>query len=248
MNFVTLLVTMIEPQLYLDIIRFFIGTIILSYASYTDIKTRRASNILWLLMGLIGAIILVVQYVTTGFENIFYLLFIPIMIMFMFVLFNLRLIFGGADAKAIMALAILAPIHPKIIDFPLWGESIMPFSWVIFSNAVIVFILIPISLLVYNIIKKNIEFPYCFLGYKMSVKKAKQSFVWPLEKLKNGKRKFSYMPKEFNVEKELKIFEDKGIKEIWITPKVPFMIPLLAGFLVSFFFGDVLLQIIKYFL
>jgi preflagellin peptidase FlaK len=239
---------MVDTQVYFDIIRFFIGIIILSYASYTDIKTRKASNILWLFMGSIGAIILVVQYITIGFENIFYLLFIPLMIVFMFILFNLRLIFGGADAKAIMALAIFAPIHPKIFNFPLWDESIMPFSWVIFSNAVIVFILIPISLLVYNIVKNNIEFPYCFLGYKMSVKKAKQSFVWPLEQIKNGKRKFIYMPKEFNVEKELKTFENKGIKEIWITPKIPFMIPLLAGFLVSFLFGDILFQIMKYFL
>lgn len=239
---------MLETQLLLDITRLFIGIIILSYASYTDIKTRRASNLLWLIMGSCGAILLIIQYFTIGFENIFYLAFIPIVIIFMYVLFNLRLIFGGADAKAIMALAILAPLEPKILNFPLWDESIMPFSWVIFSNAVILFILIPLSLLIYNIIKKNVEFPYCFLGYKMSVNKAKQSFVWPLEKIINGKRKFCYLPKGFNVEKEFKVFEDKGIKEIWITPKIPFMIPLLAGFLFSFLLGDILFKIIQYFI
>ena len=239
---------MLETQLLLDITRLFIGIIILSYASYTDIKTRRASNLLWLIMGSCGAILLIIQYFTIGFENIFYLAFIPIIIIFMYVLFNLRLIFGGADAKAIMALAILAPLEPEILHLPLWSESVMPFSWIIFSNAVILFILIPLSLLIYNIIKKNLEFPYCILGYKMSVKKAKQSFVWPLKKIDNGKRKFCYMPKEFNAEKELKVFESKGVKEIWITPKVPFMIPLLAGFLVSFFFGDILSYIIQFFI
>lgn len=239
---------MLDTKLIFDIIRLVVGIIILSYASYTDIKTRRASNMLWVIMGFIGAILLAIQYFTAGFDNIFYLAFVPIMIAFMYVLFRLRLIFGGADAKAIMALAILVPLEPAILEFPLWKESIMPFSWVVFSNAIILFILIPLSLLIYNIIKRSVEFPYCVLGYKMSIEKAKQSFVWPLEKIKNGKRKFSHMPKEFDADEELKAFEDEGIKEIWVTPKVPFMIPLLAGFLVSFFLGDILSHVMQFFI
>jgi preflagellin peptidase FlaK len=203
---------------------------------------------LWVVMGSIGVILLAIQYLTIGFDNILYLAFIPIMIMFMYVLFRLKLIFGGADAKAIMALAILVPLEPAILDFPLWTDSVMPFSWIIFSNAIILFILIPLSLLMYNIIKRSVEFPYCVLGYKTSIEKAKQSVVWPLERIKNGKRKFSYMPKEFNADEELKVFEDEGIKEIWVTPKVPFMIPLFAGFLASFFLGDILSHIMQFFI
>lgn len=237
---------MLDIKISFDITRLIVGVIILAYASYTDIKTRRASNILWVIMGVIGVILLVIQYLTIGFENILYLAFIPIMIVFMYVLFNLRLRFGGADTLAIMTLAILAPVKPEIFNFPLWGDSVMPFSWIIFSNALILFILIPLSLLIYNILKRNVEFPYSVLGYKMSVEKAKQSFVWPLEKIIKGKRKFSFMPKNLDVHKELKAFEDRGIKEIWITPKVPFMIPLLAGFLFSFIFGDILYYILHY--
>ncbi|MCK5112796.1 MAG: prepilin peptidase, partial [Thermoplasmatales archaeon] len=106
---------MLDTKLLLDIIRLAVGIIILSYASYTDIKTRRASNMLWVIMGFIGAILLAIQYFTAGFDNIFYLAFVPIMIAFMYVLFRLRLIFGGADAKAIMALAILVPLEPAIL-------------------------------------------------------------------------------------------------------------------------------------
>jgi preflagellin peptidase FlaK len=239
---------MMEDGILLDIIRLVVGVIILTYASYTDIKIRKAANMLWVVMGSIGVILLAIQYLTIGFDNILYLAFIPIMIMFMYVLFRLKLIFGGADAKAIMALAILVPLEPAILDFPLWTDSVMPFSWIIFSNAIILFILIPLSLLMYNIIKRSVEFPYCVLGYKTSIEKAKQSFVWPLERIKNGKRKFSYMPKEFNADEELKVFEDEGIKEIWVTPKVPFMIPLFAGFLASFFLGDILSHIMQFFI
>lgn len=237
---------MVETAALLDIARLVVGTTILSYASYTDIKTRRASNMLWVIMGSVGAILLVIQYITVpaAFDNIFYLIFIPIMIALMYIFFQLRLIFGGADAKAIMALAILVPLEPSIFEFPLLS-SFMPFSWVILSNSVLLFLLIPVSLLIFNIARRNIEFPYCLLGYKLSVEKAKERFVWPLEKIVDGKRKFSYMPKEFDVEDDLETFEKNGIMEIWVTPKIPFMIPLLAGFLCSFILGDLLFHLMS---
>ena len=103
---------MVEMGILLNISRFIVGVGILSYASYTDIKTRRASNMLWVIMGSAGGILLLIQYITDSFEgdNIYYLVFIPIMIILVYVMFQLRLIFGGADAKALMALAILLPI------------------------------------------------------------------------------------------------------------------------------------------
>ena len=237
---------MSEIATYLDIIRFLTGFIILFYASYTDIKTRRASNILWVIMVLIGLILLTIQFLIIGFTTPFYLIFVPIMIVLMYILFQLRLIFGGADAKALMALAVLVPFQPEILQFPLW-KTVMPFPWTIFSNSIILFLLIPLSLFISNLIKRHIEFPYSFLGYKMDVKKAKQKFVWPLEQIVDGKRKFLYMPKDFDVTEQLNEFEQQGIKTIWVTPKIPFMIPLLAGFVVSFYIGDILFYLMGLF-
>ena len=237
---------MIEDGMVLDIIRLVVGTVILSYASFTDIKTRRASNMLWVILGSVGALLLLIQHFTVGFDNILYLIFIPIMIGLMYVLFQMRLIFGGADAKALMALAILIPLEPAILSFPLFRGSPMPFSWVVFSNSIILFLFIPLSMLVFNIAKRTVTFPYCLLGYKMSIEKAKETFVWPLEKIVDGKRKFAYMPKDFDVEEELEEFEKNGIAEIWVTPKIPFMIPLLAGFICSFVLGDILFYLINY--
>ncbi|MFA5103459.1 MAG: A24 family peptidase C-terminal domain-containing protein [Candidatus Thermoplasmatota archaeon] len=233
----------------LNILRLITGTILLAYASYTDVKTRRAANILWIIMAVVGIILLLIQYLDGGFPNIWYLIFIPIMIALMYLFFQMRLLFGGADAKALMALAILVPLQPLMFSeqLPLW-KSFMPGSWIIFANATILFLLIPISLLVYNIGKRNLKFPHCLLGYVITVEEAKQKFVWPLEKIKDGKRKLMYMPKNFDVDEELAAFEKQGIKEIWVTPKIPFMIPLLIGFVVSFLLGDLLLQLVRVFL
>lgn len=228
----------------LDAIRLITGTILLSYASYTDIKTRRAANILWVIMAVVGAILLIIQYLQDGFPNIWYLAFVPIMIGLMYLFYQLRLLFGGADAKALMALAILVPIQPILGAVPLW-ESFLPGSWTIFANATILFLFIPISLLLYNLTKKNLRFPHCLLGYVITVEQAKKSFVWPMEKIKDGKRKLVYMPKNFDIDEELAEFERLGITGIWVTPKIPFMIPLLAGFLAAFFLGDILLQIVR---
>jgi preflagellin peptidase FlaK len=237
---------MMVDVILLNAIRLITGTLLLSYASYTDVKTRRAPNTLWVIMAVIGTILLIIQYLEGGFPNIWYLVFIPIMIALMYLFFQMRLLFGGADAKALMALAILVPIQPTLLgeQLPMW-KSFMPGSWIIFANATILFLLIPISLLIYNIGKRNLQFPHCLLGYVISVKKAKQKFVWPLEKIKDGKRKLRYMPKNFDIDEELAEFEKQGITEIWVTPKIPFMIPLLIGLIVSFILGDLLLQLVR---
>ena len=236
---------MVETITLLDIVRLVAGISILSYASYTDMKTRQASNLLWILMGSIGAILLVIQYFEVGFENPYYLLFIPFMIGLFFAFFQLRLIFGGADAKALMAISILAPLEPSIYQFPIWKGSPMPFSWSIFSNSIILFLFIPLGFLIFNIAKRNVKFPYALLGYKMNIEKAREKFVWPLEKIVDGQRKFTYMPKEYDVDDEFEEFEKNGIDEVWVTPKIPFMIPLLIGFVFAFIFGDILFYIIR---
>ena len=69
-----------ELTFLFDVVRLTVGIIILTYASISDIKTRRASNLLWLIMGTIGGILLIIQYLIIGFENILHLIFIPIII------------------------------------------------------------------------------------------------------------------------------------------------------------------------
>ena len=151
---------------------------------------------------------------------------------------------GGADVKALMSLAILVPFEPRIFIFPIWG-SIMPFTWIILSNSVFIYLVIPISLFFYNLYKRNFEFPNCFLGYKIDLYIARKRFVWPLEKIVDGKRKISYLSMNKDIEVIYKKFEAEGISNIWVTPKIPFMIPLLIGFIVSFFVGDILFMIMS---
>lgn len=228
-----------------ELIRLSVGSLLLIYASCADLKTRTVSNKVWLLMGGLGILLLVVQYFTIGFELV-QLVGIPIMILLAYLLFKVGIIFGGADAKALMALSFLVPFWPELNEFlPLW-RSILPFPWVVFSNSVILFIFVPLILLFVNAYRKNLEFPYCLVGYKMSIDDAKKGFFWPLERIKeNGSRGFVWSPMDDEIEKEFDKLEKIGKKEIWVTPKIPFMIPLLMGFILSFTLGDILYTIIS---
>ena len=82
----------------------------------------------------------------------------------------------------------------------------------------------------------------------MELLKAKNSFVWPLETIVKGKRKISYLSMNKKSDDIYKMFEKKNILNIWVTPKIPFMIPLLIGFILSFFIGDILFLIMSYIL
>ena len=233
-----------EISLYLNITRLFVGCLILLYASYTDIKTRKASDILWIIIGIIGGFLLIIDISFIGIENVISLLLIPVMIIVIYLLFQFLPFFGGADVKALMSLAILVPFEPRFFMFPIWG-SIMPFTWIILSNSVFIYLVIPISLFFYNLYKRNLDVPYCFLGYKIDLYKAKERFVWPLEKIEDGKIKISYLSMNKDNDDIYKKFEEEGISNIWVTPKIPFMIPLLIGFILSFFVGDILFLIMS---
>ena len=78
----------------------------------------------------------------------------------------------------------------------------------------------------------------------MDAEEAKKKFVWPLEKIVNGKRKLVFMPEDFDATEHIDELEKAGMKKIWVTPKVPFMIPLLVGFIVAFIYGDILFVIV----
>jgi preflagellin peptidase FlaK len=208
-----------------------IGVAILFYASYSDMKIRRVSNKTWLIMGALGLILL-------GFTEWDFMILASFGIMFLIALiialFN---IFGGADVKALAAIALLTPLWPHLEQFPLY-PSMLLFPLTIFVNSLILFLVFPVYFSLYNICKQDVEFPQCILGYRINAKQAKDKFVWPMERIENGKRKKEIFPiKNQNL-------DDLGDTLIWVTPKIPFMVPLLMGFIVSFLVGDILYLLI----
>jgi preflagellin peptidase FlaK len=130
--------------------------------------------------------------------------------------------FGGADAKALMCLALVLPFYPTNLLEPLSG-TISPISQIlfpltIFSNSVLLAALTAIIMLLYNIFwhlktgKELFEGNYAnesfgrkililITGYRVSINKLKEKWhVYPLEdidgKAENLRRKLIVVPKD----------------------------------------------------
>jgi preflagellin peptidase FlaK len=199
---------------------------------------------------------------------------VMIWIILFFGFYNIGIPRGGADTKALMALVILFPIYPIIQnitqntsffgmleDFPVTAY-IFPFVFSILINASFVVLFFVIILLIYNITKGDTKFPNAVLGYKMQVEQVPKRFVWLMESIVEGevdknednknktnkKPKLEPFPKDItNLNKELEKFRKLGIKRVWVTPKIPFMIPLTIGLILALVVGNIVFLIIGLF-
>jgi preflagellin peptidase FlaK len=298
----------------IDIMRVVFGIAFLCFASYTDLKTRRVKNEIWMLMGFTGGVFLLLQlfldkktweyflilvpvgilfasmfieheplfdgekrtfnfkffglysvgiavviyqiYALSGETYFYHLLAIPILIVFFFVLYQLRILHGGADAKAMMAIAIFVPFYPYFFDFPLLQispervasamELFFPFAFLVLMNSVIFVIWVFLAFLVYNSAKRDFGLPEMLLGYRIDIDKVEEKFVWPMERIVKGERVMVLFPKRNN-EESLDKLRELGVKRIWITPKIPFIVFLTAGFVISVFIGNLFAGIIGLF-
>jgi len=211
----------------IDALRFVIAFPLLLYAAYSDIKKREADNWIWIVMALFGIPFIIWE------KNLFMTAIsigITFPVAFLLYLFGM----GGADAKAIMAIAILNPLPPSTM---LYHSPMFVFPMTVLLNSLILILPLPLIFLIYNVIRKNADFPYCLFGYKMDAIKAEKKFVWPMEK--NGKKSI----------KPIKNADWSTYHgEIWVTPKLPFLVFILAGYLISYFVGDVLFAFISFIL
>lgn len=177
-----------------------------------------------------------------------HLLAMPIMMLFVVGMYMLDIIRGGADAKALLALSILFPFYPSIGSIPLFeansetAEILFPFSFVILITAAIIVAFFPIGFAVKSLSAGEFEFPQGLLGYKMNVEDIGSGHVWLMERIEDGKHVAYTRPKaEEDLKKEIGLLSEAGYKRVWVTPKIPFLIPMSAALVFSAIFGNILL-------
>ena len=279
----------------------------LGYGAWTDYKTRRVPNQIWLISGTIASVLLAYEFTTEEyslhiwallvativlFYNAFvdeyildnnqmmlwravqvlgilcaaYFLFsveseelsaqdyklvdvvsISILILLMYVWFYLGPTIGGADVKAIMTIGLVAPFTLSFGSdiFTAFETRGFPYPFVVFMNSLLLYLLIPLSLAVYNVIKGNLEKPYfqIFFGTKMKIDLARESFVWPMQQIIGGKVVMvAFVKNKDDSDTQWDKLEESGVDNPWITFKIPYIIPLALSFFVSAFFGDLFSQ------
>ncbi len=192
-------------QIVLFAARVSITTAFFLYASWSDFKTREVSNTVWLVLapvafGLAFAEILLFE----SWRLPLYGICIGITTAFAVLLFYAGG-FGGADAKALMCLALALPFQiDGISGLPFWGASLISqafFPVTVFSNSVVLAGTAAIYMLLRNLLRrfstqiglfegelKNEstvkKLLVCATGYRISVQRLKAKWhLYPLEDL-----------------------------------------------------------------
>ena len=149
---------------------------VFAWVAVLDVRTRRVPSAVWIPLGALGVALLVwdgsVAYHTDIFAWQEFL--IPAALSLGFVVPLAYLFwwfggFGGADAKALLVLALLFPVVPAYSvagwTFPIAGTGEMvPFSLSILANGVLVGLAIPVALAVRNALAGRIT-PVMFVGW-----------------------------------------------------------------------------------
>ncbi|NJD54754.1 MAG: peptidase A24 [Candidatus Methanoperedens sp.] len=245
----------------LDILKILFCIPFLIYSCYSDIKTRRVSNKLWIIMLAGGSFFVLNDIYTIGLDYIPRLLISAgLIFVFVYIIFQLGT-FGGADAKSLIVLSIILPAYPRFnilgFNFPLNDPLIDLFAFGIFGNAVLLTIFVPAGLAAYNLAKMGLHIDkpaYIFIGYKAKIKELSGRHIRLIEDFKEidgtVKQQFKRGGVEINdnVISQLQTLIDKGLvkDEVWVTPGLPFMISITMGFFVAVFYGDLIFGLTKY--
>jgi preflagellin peptidase FlaK len=152
--------------------------VLLGVAAYRDIQTRRVPNYVWFPFLTIGGVIFgyeLVQrfsYFSSPWVASLPLGVVTIVSVIGYIGWRQGL-YGGADAKAIISLAVLFPDAPSIyVDsmvFPLTHSLLNSFSITILTNAVVLSSIYPLLMLINNINSGNLSLPSCLLARRHSV-------------------------------------------------------------------------------
>lgn len=244
--------------------RIILSIIFLAYASWSDWKTREVSNNVWIVFAPIAFLLTFAQFlffppiVDLPQSMIYYGISFAITSVFSIALFYIGA-FGGADAKALICIALAMPMSPAFIE-PLSGFVSPIFSITVFSNGVIIAAFSVLYALLRNLLWRQKTGQKLFegyenesfgrkalallCGYKVSVADLEKSFLYPLEDYQTTqqgeiKKRLLLFPKDEHreeiVERLVKAkSEGKTQNMVWATPGLPMLIFITIGLISAY--------------
>ncbi|QUC65668.1 prepilin peptidase [Nitrosopumilus sp. K4] len=203
--------------------------------SIIDIWKREIHDYYWIGFASLGIIITLFE--ENMLESFVLMGYALIIAPFSLLIWRLGL-FGGADAFALIVLAVIAPVSTFS------ENAITPFT--VLSNAAILFVIPLLANLVRNIIslanKQDIfegfeESLWTKIGAMIIGYRAKNpKFGFPIERIEGKIKKISL---GFH-HAENQEFCNKS--DTWITPGIPYLLLISGGYLIQLVYGDVLIS------
>ena len=179
------------------------------------------------------------------------LLTMPAMVLVYQGFYQVGLLRGGADAKALIALTLLVPLYPDVSPLPVIRgppalatamQGLFPFSLVVLVDAAVLMLAVPLAYLVVNVARREFEWPVGFLGTKVPID-AIPRHAWLMERIDaHGERYAVLFPSRDKDESgEIAKLRAAGATRVWVETKIPFVLLLFLGFLLAFGVGNLVL-------
>jgi len=261
---------------FFDATRILLCVFIFFYASWGDWKKREVSNKVWLIMAPLAFALTTTQYVVFSPHLLqFYALSFAITAALSVALFYAGA-FGGADAKALMCLALALPTYPNDLSFL---QSSVPnvspvFPITVFSNGVLLAAFTAFYAVSRNFFWKLrtrrqlfeglendstwLKFLAFLTGYKVEAAELEKGHMYPLEDIittetGENERRLLVLPKDEKVKGTVERIlsatrEGRLQNEVWATPGLPLLIFITTGLIVALFFGDIVWVLMRYIL
>ncbi|MCV0430100.1 MAG: peptidase [Nitrosopumilus sp.] len=203
--------------------------------SIIDFWKREIHDYYWIGFGATGLILVFLSSEIVS--NLLVIGFALIIAPFVILVWRIGL-FGGADAFALIALAIIAPMAT------LSESPISPFTTL--SNAAILFV-IPFIVNISRNIFSQLKGEKIFEGFEetkikkiiallIGYKAKNPKFAFSIEKVEKNKRKFTFAM--HHAENE----EFCNTPNTWITPGIPYLLLITGGFVIQLLYGDIILS------
>lgn len=175
---------------------------------------------------------------------------------------RLRLIHGGADAKALMWVAILVPnwsTMPVVLDYSSEVTLRLPPAISLLMWGGISFLLIPIFLIIKNIINGNVksisDLRMFWHSTVMPIDKVQDSHVWLLTsmiEMPNGELKTYHKtraprrtPSDEQLALQIEELKSNNVEQVWVSYKLPLLVFLFPVILPMAIFGDIIVIILQ---
>lgn len=219
-----------------DPVRLSIAAAMLVGATVSDLRTRRVPNLYWW-PWLAAALFLLAGDALAG-ES----LMVPVVwalgtCAFLYGLWYLGL-FGGADAKGLMVLALLWPATPDLLA----GRLTPALDALINASAFVA--VLPLLFLALNLARGDVGAPM-LIAVRMDRRAAQARHVWPLEHVEDGEVRIRVWQRIGEPQDEAYArLAAHGVRRVWATPKVPFMLALLPGLVVADRLGNLLMLLV----
>jgi preflagellin peptidase FlaK len=167
-------------------------------------------------------------------------------------LFEVGVLYGGADAKALIAIAILLPLDP----IPLWSPAVVqpllslyPFAVTVLVDAALLAAVVPIGIAVRNLSRGEFAFPRGFTGYTIPVDELPDRFVWIKDPtFSRPGPNDEPEPETTEEDRELRWrqaeeLRKEGVRRVWVTPQLPFILWIAAGVVAALVAGNLIFDL-----